>query len=138
MLERMQELVRQKQDFAFESTLASRSFAPFLKTCRAEGYHVHLIYLWLHSSDLAVARVAARVKSGGHSIPEATIRRRYERGLQKLSKLYLPFVDEWRIYDNSLLRPELIAYGKNGKNATSEIKDFERWEKIVGNFYATR
>lgn len=76
MLARLNELARQRESFAFETTLASRSFAPQLADLRASGYAVHLFLLWLSSADLAVQRVAHRVRSGGHDVPADTIRRR--------------------------------------------------------------
>jgi predicted ABC-type ATPase len=93
MLDRIKLLRRSGVDFAFESTLAARSFAPFLRDCQVEGYTVNLLYFWLRSPELAVQRVAMRVASGGHAIPEATIRRRYDRGQKNLVELYLPLAD---------------------------------------------
>jgi len=81
MLERLKYLAGIHSDFAFETTLASRSFAPFLQRCKSQGYTIVLICLWLPSPELAVQRVALRVKNGGHHIPEDTIRRRYRRSL---------------------------------------------------------
>ncbi|MEG4799385.1 hypothetical protein QUB63_00680 [Microcoleus sp. ARI1-B5] len=98
-------------DFAFETTLAARSFVAFLRSCKTKNYTINLIYFWLRSPELAVARVARRVASGGHSIPEDVIRRRYDRGLLNLIALYLPLCDNWIIYDNSHETPELVAEG---------------------------
>ncbi|HEX8835220.1 MAG TPA: zeta toxin family protein [Abditibacteriaceae bacterium] len=109
MLERMQALAKTLTDFAFESTLASRTFASFLQSCKAQGYTIHLLYIWLQNEELAVARVAARVRAGGHAIPEATIRRRYHAGRDNFLKLYLPLADQWRAYDNTYQEPRLIA-----------------------------
>ena len=109
MLDRMKLLRRSGVDFAFESTLAARSFAPFLRDCQAEGYTVNLLYFWLRSPELAVQRVAMRVASGDHAIPEATIRRRYNRGQKNLAELYLPIADTSMIFDNSQSTPDRIA-----------------------------
>ena len=76
MLERINTLSRQETDFAFETTLAARTFVRFLKKCQAQGYRINLVYVWLESAELAVNRVARRVASGGHNIPEDIIRRR--------------------------------------------------------------
>jgi predicted ABC-type ATPase len=75
MLERLKTLAQQNQNFAFETTLAARSFAPFLRQCQAQGYRVNLIYVWLNSIELAITRVVLRVASGGHNIPEDVIHR---------------------------------------------------------------
>ncbi|MEO0011656.1 MAG: hypothetical protein RLZZ535_45, partial [Cyanobacteriota bacterium] len=81
MLKRLNYLSKQRIDFAFETTLAARSFARFLKQSQDNGYRINLFYIWLNNSDLAVYRVSRRVASGGHNIPEDVIRRRYQRGL---------------------------------------------------------
>ncbi|MEA5626916.1 zeta toxin family protein [Nostoc sp. UHCC 0251] len=109
MIMRLRRLSNSGSDFAFETTLAARSFAPFIIGCRAKGYTINLIYFWLQSVDLAVERVAARVASGGHSIPEDVIRRRYQQGRKNLISLYLPLCDGWMIYDNSRSSPLFVA-----------------------------
>ena len=110
MLERLHALAERREDFALETTLAARSYSSWLTELRATGYQVHLYYFWLDSPDLAVARVAERVRGGGHSIPEATIRSRYRASLVNLYELYLPLADTWAIYNNSQLGcPRLIA-----------------------------
>lgn len=80
MLDRLKVLSSEQANFAFETTLAARSFARFLKECRNKGYRVNLIYVWLNSPNLAIKRVARRVSAGGHNIPRDTIIRRYQRG----------------------------------------------------------
>jgi len=93
MLERIRHLAKAQADFAFETTLASRTFAPWLDRLKRSGYHVHVLFLWLESADFAVDRVAARVRLGGHDVPEGTVRRRYKRGLRNLFALYMPLAD---------------------------------------------
>lgn len=127
MLERLRVLADSQVDFALESTLASRSFAPFLRSCHERGYRVHLLYVWLSSPHLAVERVAARVLAGGHNIPEATIYRRYESGRKNFVKLYLPLADEWRVFDNTI-SPKLVAEGD--KNGSENIHDATSWSAI--------
>jgi len=130
MLRRIRELVRRRADFAFETTLAIHSLAPWLVNLRKEGYCVHIIFLWLPSADFAVDRVRDRVRMGGHSVPEQTIRRRYYAGLRNLFKLYLPIAETWRIYDNSRAGgPRLIAMGKG--TCTEQILDEFIWKQIL-------
>ncbi|NJM69762.1 MAG: Zeta toxin family protein [Scytonema sp. RU_4_4] len=109
MIKRLRMLSNSGSNFAFETTLAARTFAPFIIECKAKGYIINLIYFWLQSPDLAVERVAQRVASGGHSIPEDVIRRRYEKGKKNLISLYLPLCDGWIIYDNSSKSANLVA-----------------------------
>ena len=131
MLKRLTSLVAQEIDFAFETTLASRSFAPFLRNCKTSGYIINLIYFWLQSPELAIARVASRVHSGGYSIPEDTIRRRYTRGLRNLASLYLPICDRWIIYDNSGTASRLVA--EYGSEQSPIIYNRDTWSQIMEN-----
>jgi predicted ABC-type ATPase len=110
MLKRLRDLAARQVHFAFESTLASRSYAPWIAELKQDGYDFHLFYIWLNSPELAVRRVEERVKLGGHAIPAATIRRRYQRGLQNFFALYQPLADSWTVYDNSTSgNPLLLA-----------------------------
>lgn len=112
MLRRLRELAARRMDFAFETTLASRSFAPWLEQLKIAGYHPHLMFLALPSAEAAIERVAARVALGGHNIPEEVIRRRFVAGLRNLFRLYMPAVSSWQLYDNSLPAcPVLLAEG---------------------------
>ena len=128
MLARLDELARQRASFAFETTLASRSFAPWLRDLRASGYAVHLFFLWLSSPDLAVERVADRVRSGGHNVPADTIRRRYRAGVRNLFSLYQPIVTTWAVYDCSGLQSQLIAEGL--ESAPLKVYDTQVWASI--------
>jgi predicted ABC-type ATPase len=129
MLQRLQDLARRRQDFAFETTLASRSFIPMITRLGGTGYRVHIVFLWLSTERLAISRVAGRVKTGGHGIPEATIRRRYQRGLHNFLTLYRPLVTTWRLYDNSGSDgPRLVAHG--GMDRPTRTVDQKLWERI--------
>lgn len=133
MLARLKELAAARTDFAFETTMASRSFAPWLAELRASGYEVHLVFLWLPSADEAVARVADRVRRGGHDVPEATIRRRYKAGLENLSRLYMPLADTWELFDNSVMHgPHLVAIG--GLEGAAHVFDPLTWDTIRATF----
>ena len=128
MLKRLRVLAAQRLDFAFETTLASRSFVPWLRELQDLGYDVHLIYLWLPTPELAVQRVARRVQAGGHHVPEEIVRRRYERGRENFLTLYAPQVDDWEVYDNSGFEPYLVAFGGRGE-ATTVLKAAD-WQRI--------
>ena len=101
MLARLRELARQRRSFAFETTLASRSFAPRIAEWIATGYRFHLVFLGLPDPGMAVARVAARVEEGGHHVPEETIRPRFEAGLRHFDRLYRRMATAWGFWDNS-------------------------------------
>ena len=101
MLKRIKTLATKKRNFAFETTLSSRTFAQWLKKEKDKGYHFTLLYFWLLNPDLAVARVAERVRLGGHTVPEATVRRRYIKSIKNFFSLYQPLADNWVVFDNS-------------------------------------
>ena len=108
MLARLRELADQRVSFAFETTLASRSFAPWLRDLRASGYEIHFLFLWLPSADFALDRVAGRVRAGGHDVPAETVRRRYRAGLRNFFSLYEPLASTtWAVYDSSGPRPRI-------------------------------
>jgi predicted ABC-type ATPase len=130
MLGRLKELAASREDFAFETTLASRSYAVWLKNLRDAGYQVHLVFLWLPSADAAVARVAERVRSGGHNVPELTIRRRYDAGLRNVLELYIPLADTWQLFDNSSIE-ELRYIAAGGPHGAAEVFDKPVWTSIT-------
>lgn len=116
MLRRIDELIEQMQDFAFETTLSTRSFVVLCDEAKKKGYVIYLVFLWLDSPELAVERVKQRVSEGGHNIPEETILRRYKAGLKNFITLYKETVDFWLFFDNSKTDQELIAEGKQGNS----------------------
>ncbi len=127
MLKRLDYLVKNQIDFAFETTLSGLNYLKFLKQCKINNYQINLIYFWLKSPKLAIERVKQRVKSGGHNIPEDVIIRRYYRGQKNLIKSYFPLCDTWIIYDNSSLPVQLIAT-YTSENIT--IYQSQIWSKI--------
>ena len=111
-LERLDALGEQRRHFAFESSLASQSVALRLTGLKADGYTVQVLYLWLPGVDLAIARVAERVRAGGHDVPVEAVRRRYVRGRHNFFTLYRGLADRWRLYDASSVEgPQLVATG---------------------------
>jgi predicted ABC-type ATPase len=109
MLARIKALARQRANFAFETTLASRSFAPWLGDLKKRGFIVHLMFLWLPLPELAIKRVSERVAQGGHDVPTETVLRRYRAGLHNFFSLYEPLASTWRFYDASGENPKVIA-----------------------------
>lgn len=100
------------ESFAFETTLAGRGWLRQITAWQREAYRVKLIFLKLGSPEEAIARVAQRVRQGGHAIPETTIRRRFASGLDHLYRHYVPVVDEWVVYDNSGEAPVPLEWGE--------------------------
>jgi predicted ABC-type ATPase len=102
--------VAKRESFAFETTLSGKAYATQIPAWRQLGYRVGLFFLSLPTADIAVARVAQRVRQGGHDIPEATIRRRFDAGKHLFVEVYQPLVDQWVLYDNAGDEPQLISW----------------------------
>ncbi|THD11041.1 AAA family ATPase [Metallibacterium scheffleri] len=101
-----------RESFAFETTLAGRGYLQHIRAWQAAGYRVKLIFLQLDSAEAAIARVAQRVRQGGHDIPEVTIRRRFAAGRENFERLYGPLVDAWALYDNAGTAPVLLDWSE--------------------------
>jgi len=114
MLKRIEELMEEKADFAFETTLASRTYVNTIKLAKELDYTVTLLYFWLPSPEVAKNRVKQRVLRGGHNIPEQTIISRYYSGIKNLFELYMNEVDEWALVDSAEINYKLIASSKKG------------------------
>jgi predicted ABC-type ATPase len=111
MLQRIQQLMEEKEDFSFETTLSTRSYVSLIKTAKSIGYEINLLYFWLASPEIAKQRVTKRVSEGGHNIPSEVIVRRYYRGIENLFNLYIPIVNNWIVIDNMDTVPNIIAKG---------------------------
>lgn len=109
MISRINNLLEDELSFAFETTLATKSYKNKILLAKNKGYNVTLLFFWLQTIDLAKERVATRVLEGGHDIPKDVIQRRYINGIKNLFSIYIPIVDELMIFDNSQMKSELIA-----------------------------
>ena len=127
MLERIQELAKEKKDFAIETTLATKTYESLFKELQSDGYDIILLFFFLNSFEMAKERVRKRVEQGGHSIPLEVIERRYSRGIQNLVNSYISIADEWKVYDNSNNEPVLVA---EGLRSEMSIFEPEIWKQI--------
>lgn len=128
MLQRVHEVAAARDDFAFETTLASRSFAPWLRKLQRSGYRVLVVFLWLPDVALAVSRVRGRVRLGGHAVPDDIIRRRYTRGIVNFRTEYAALADSWWLYDNSGTRARLVANRHSGR---LRVADRQAWQRFT-------
>ena len=132
-LERLDALERQRKSFAFESTLSSHGLVRRLQRLKASGYRVHIVHLWLPNVELALARVADRVRGGGHDVPAADVRRRFERGRRNFFTIYRPLADGWRLYDaTGLAGPLLVASG--GLHRPTRVRLQQAWKMSSGEY----
>jgi len=132
MLHRIDELLAGGEDFAIETTLATRSYVNLVHKAKNLGYTVTLVYIWLNSPEIAMERVAERVSKGGHNIPVDVIKRRYRIGVKNLFTLFMPICDAWIVADNSFKKLNIIA---RKEEVDYVIKNNELWDLIIKQAY---
>lgn len=128
MLERIDELLNNGVDFAFETTLTTLSYLHTLKNAKEKGYSITLLYFWLKDVNLAIERVKIRVSDGGHNIPEEVVRRRYFRGIYNLTNKFIPICDYWVVVNNSIKPFTFIAEGEG--SGEIKVHDTNIWDQI--------
>ena len=128
MLSRMEDLLLDGKSFAFETTLATKSYKQKILYAQQNGYQVTLLFFWLKNVEMAKKRVATRVEEGGHDIPKEVIERRYHKGIKSLFEIYLPIVDKCFIFDNSEGEQMLIAEKEKGHEVF--ITDIEKYNSL--------
>ena len=132
MLRRVDELLKEKTNFAIETTLASKTYKNTISLAREAGYDITLIYFWLSSVELAKERVRNRVLEGGHGIKNQVIERRYYAGLKNLFDIYLPLSDVVLIYDNSDIKHVFVA--KKEFENDIQIKEKQTFNQILKKY----
>lgn len=130
MLQRLRELRAARTSFAFESTLAGKGHARFLRELRDEGWRVELLYVSLPGVEHSRERVARRVQTGGHHIPLADIERRFSRSLANLFALYIPLADKWTLLDNSRIDASPILVARGGIDLELEVLDERKYSHL--------
>jgi len=133
MLKRIDELIIQNVNFAFETTLATKSYKNKILHAKQLGYHVILLYYWLQNIELAIERVKQRVIEGGHNIESEVIKRRYLNGITNFYEIYYLIVDEIMIFDTSDKKSDFIAEKKN-KSFELTVYNTEKY-KLFKRYY---
>ena len=136
MLARMDELLQKGETFAFETTLATKSYKQKIEWAQANGYEVTLLFFWLDSPNMAKKRVAQRVAEGGHSIPSETIERRYHNGITNLFAIYIDMVDICYIFDNS--EGERTPIAKKYKGGKEIIYNTDLYNQMKSSYEKER
>ena len=129
MLRKVNYLFDRREDFCIETTLATRALLKMARSAQEKGYYVTVLYFWLNNPEIAIERVAKRVQAGGHDIPEETIRRRYQMGLNYLFHQYMQICDKWILADNSNPPFEVIA---EGSKKGLIIRDMAKYNIVRG------
>jgi len=133
MLEQIHSLAKRGADFGFETTLSGRTHVKLLQETKKKGYLVHIFFLWISHVELALERIRLRVRNGGHGIPEATVRRRFNRSLPNFLRVYKPLADSWTIFDNSGDVPRMIAIEESGRIKIIDADLFKILLRYKGN-----
>ena len=131
MLQRLDELAAEEADFAFETTLASRTFAHWIEQRKANGYEFHLHYVFVDDPEVSINRVAKRVAAGGHHVPDDVVRRRWGRSLANFEELYRPLADEWVVYWADEGAHEVVADQRPGASTVYNSETWERFKRLL-------
>lgn len=127
MISKVHYLMDRGLTFSIETTLATRSLLGVVREAKNKGYTVQLLYFWLNSPELAIARIKLRVAAGGHNIADDVVRRRYYLGLQYLFDTYIPECERWLLVDNSNSPFSTVA---EGIGTVKFIRDNEKYALI--------
>jgi len=128
VLEQIREFAERDMDFGFETTLSGKTYLKHFHSLRENGYRLHLFFLWIPSSQLAIARIKDRVAEGGHDVPIKDIKRRFDRSIRNFLEMYRPLLDSWMFFNNAQTTPKLIA---KKTNTHIDIVDEELFEQIL-------
>jgi predicted ABC-type ATPase len=115
MLGEIELYARRGESFGFETTLSGRTYLGLIRRLKRQRYEVHFFYLWVPSVELALLRIRGRVSLGGHDVPAADVRRRFDRSIRNFLVHYRPLADTWTLYDNTVAMPRIIASGERGQ-----------------------
>ena len=126
LLKQIHEFAERRADFAFETTLAGKTYIQLLRELKQQGYVIHLFFLWIPSVELALVRIKDRVAQGGHNVPAADVRRRFGRSVQNFWREYKPLLDSWTVFNTSTAPPALIAKGEDGTLTVADADVFSR------------
>jgi predicted ABC-type ATPase len=131
MLEEIELYAKRGESFGFETTLSGRSYLRTIGHLKRRGYEVHFFFLWVPTVRLALTRVRARVLQGGHDVPEAVIRRRFDRSIHNFLLRYRSLGDSWTLFDNSGATPAVIAFEKQG---STSIMNREVYDSLIARY----
>jgi len=131
LLEQIEMYASKRINFAFETTLSGTNYLSRLRSLKDQGYLVHLFFLWIPDVRLSLARVANRVKMGGHDIAEKVVRRRFHKGIENFFKHYRAIVDSWVLFDSSEKTPQPIAEERSGELKIFNLELYDRILKLM-------
>ena len=122
---RIRQLVADKIGFAWETTMSGRSAAGWLREAKAAGFTLKGSFIWVRQPEITLTRIRQRVVEGGHNIPEAVSRRRFFKTIENVFQIYRPVFDAWKLYENDLPEPRLLAVEKQGRFVARDRRRFD-------------
>lgn len=122
---RIRQLVADKIGFTWETTMSGRSAAGWLREARAAGFTLKCYFIWVRQPEITLTRIRQRVVEGGHNIPEAVSRRRFFKTIENFFQIYRPVFDAWKLYENDLPEPRLLAVEKQGRFVARDRRRFD-------------
>ena len=129
LLRRVRELIARRVGFSWETTMSGKTAIRWLRQARTAGYVLKTYFLWVRDPEITLRRIRYRVAEGGHNIAEDVVRRRFSRTMQNFFAIYRPLMDGWKLYENDLPVPRLLAVEKGGRFA---IRDREGLARVLG------
>ena len=132
LLNEIDSFISHKVDFAFETTLAGKTYVHLIQEAKSKGYFVHIFFLWIPNAQLAKERIKQRVKQGGHDVPDEDVKRRSTRSLKNFFDLYMPLADAWDIFDNSAMSPALVVKFNEKGLQVFDKELYQHWVKCGG------
>jgi predicted ABC-type ATPase len=132
VLQQIRELVGKGVDFGFETTLSGKTYLKHFRYLKSKGYKLHLFFLWISNTQLAIARIKDRVARGGHAVPSEDVKRRFKRSMNNFFKEYRLLADQWILFDNAQARPRIIAKKQNAHIDVTNHKLCERITREIG------
>jgi predicted ABC-type ATPase len=125
---RIRQLIGDKIGFTWETTMSGRSAAGWLREAKAAGFTLKCYFIWVRQPEITLTRIRQRVVEGGHDIPEAVSRRRFFKTIENFFEMYRPLFDVWKLYENDLPEPRLLAVEKHGRFI---VRDRKRLNDIL-------
>lgn len=130
LLRKIEDLLGDGESFSFETTLSGRTWIHVIELAKQHGYHVEIYFIFVDTVDIAVDRVAARVRRGGHNIPEETIRRRFGRSIKNFKELYQGLADNWWLLNNTSAFTKMIAKKPNGSTIVLDESSYQHFQSL--------
>jgi predicted ABC-type ATPase len=131
-LTRIRELIASRTGFTWETTMSGKTAVVWLRQAREAGYVLKAYFLWVRNSETTILRIRQRVVEGGHAISEDVSWRRFFKTIQNFFTIYRPLMTSWKLYENELLGPRLLAVEKYGRLVVRDPAQFAQMQRETG------